>query len=485
MAINPMDLLYKLCFAAFVHKAFEILYPGKKLNPNWHIDAVCHYIQEMVEGRKPKHLVLNMPPRSLKTFIVSNCLPAWLLARDPSMEVIVASYADRLSGKGGRDFRVLVESDFVIQLSRGELAEVRKSTETEYETIQGGGCYWTSVGGTLTGRGADFIVIDDPMKAGEATSAVALRTVNDWFRDTLYSRRNRPINCPVVLSMQRLHMDDLAGMLIENGWPSLVFPAIAVEDEIFDLGGGAKHHRRKDDLLQPNWDTLEALDQSRKMHTTYIFSAQYQQNPLPAEGNRIKREWIKWYKQPPSRDQFRQIYVTCDPSGKDGPHNDYTAIAVLGVAGRNVYGLDVRRGHWSGLQIKDNLVAIFEQWNPTQIIIETTGLGEGVRQEINRDGRYYLSSYQPKLDKRTRLERVIMRFESGQFFLPEDAPWLPEFSEELLSFPETRYDDQVDAVIIALEDLLECESWYQDLSGLTFRYESIEDQWNFDQFSNR
>jgi hypothetical protein len=101
--VNPIDLLYRLCFAAFVHKAFEVLYPAKQLMPNWHIDAVCNYLQEIVEGRKPKYLVLNMPPRSLKTFIVSNCLPAWLLVRNPAIEIIVASYADKLSSKGGRD----------------------------------------------------------------------------------------------------------------------------------------------------------------------------------------------------------------------------------------------------------------------------------------------------------------------------------------------------------------------------------------------
>lgn len=371
-------------------------------------------------------------------------------------------------------------------VSRGRLAHARKSTETEFETHHGGGCFLTTVGGTLTGRGGHFLIIDDPLKAGEAASPVALRNHIEWFFNTFLSRRNRPKDTPIILSMQRLHMNDLSGMLIGLGWPSLIMPAIAVEDEVFEVGGGAKHYRRKGDLLQPGWDSREELAKTKKADA-YIFSAQYQQNPVPAEGVKVKREHLRSYRKHPPLERFRHIYVSCDPAGKSGPKNDYTAITVVGILDRDVYLLDVKRGHWSYLQIKRNMLAMYEKWKATRMLIETTGLGEAVRQEIVGENRYDIFGRQPKLDKPTRMDRLMAIFEGGHFFLPAHADWLAEFSTELLTFPHTDNDDQVDALMLALEDFKERE--YSDLaySGVCLDgcVNYRDNPYSAEQFSNR
>ena len=462
-----IDLVYRNFFPAFVHAAFKVVHSDKRLQHNWHIDVVCGYLQGIAEGRKPRRLVLNMPPRSLKTFIVSVCLPAWLLLRDPTLEIIVVSYADEFSRKPAREFRDLMESPLMWRLSRGDLGIARKATETEYETYQSGGRYATSVGGTLTGRGADYLIIDDPMKADEAHSDAARRNVFEWFASAAHSRRNRPSTARMLLCMQRLHMWDLAGHLLEQGWPSLVFPAIADARMEYELGSRV-HIREAGTLLQPEWDSLEELEATKKQIGTYNFTAQYQQNPAPAEGNIIKREWLKQYQKLPASDTFRHVYIACDPGGKAGEHNDYTAIVVVGVINRDVYILAASRGHWQCLEIKHEIEAMAAIWKSTRIIIETTGLGEAVRQEIVREGRRDVLGVQPKLDKASRLYRVIARFESGHVHLPKEAPWLMDFEAELLAFPSAGYDDQVDALVLILEDLKEREGSEVDLSRIVF-----------------
>jgi predicted phage terminase large subunit-like protein len=461
-----IDLVYRNYFPAFVHQAFKVVYSGRCLEPSWHVDVVCGHLQAIAEGRRPRKLVLNMPPRSLKTFLVSVCYPAWLLLRTPTLEIVVASYADEFSRKPARQFRTLMESPLMNRLSRGALAIPLKSTENEYETPQSGGRFATSVGGTLTGRGADFLIIDDPMKADDAHSEAARRSVDDWFNTAAHSRRNRPGSSVMIVCMQRLHMADLAGSLLEKGWPGLAFPAIADARTEYDNGTGTIHVREAGMLLQPQRDSLEELEATRRQIGTYNYTAQYQQNPAPAEGNIVRREWLRQYNELPALDSFKHVYVACDPAGKDGEKNDYTALVVAGVEDRDLYVLEVTRGHWDCLEIKRRIEALATNWRATQIIIETTGLGEAVRQEIARENHHDSLGVQPKLDKITRLQRTIARFEGGHIHLPADASWLPEFEAELLGFPGVRYDDQVDATILILEDLAEREQYETPIHGI-------------------
>src|SRR5262249_46300526 len=175
-----------------------------------------------------RRLVLNQPPRTLKSFIVSVAFPAWLLGRDPSLKIICASYSEDLAYKFSRDCRALMDSAFYKRVFRTRL-NPKKATEGEFETTQRGYRLATSVGGTLTGRGGSIMIIDDPSKADDANSVVALQGAIDWFRNTARNRLDDPARGLVIVTMQRLHVDDLSGILIESGWKKLVFPAIATE----------------------------------------------------------------------------------------------------------------------------------------------------------------------------------------------------------------------------------------------------------------
>src|SRR5262249_51719243 len=180
--------------------------------------------QQMIIGQSRKRLVFNLPPRSLKSFIVSVCLPAWLLGRNPGARIICASYSQDLAEKFSRDCRTLLDTALYKRIFPRARLNPKKNSEGEFETTRRGYRLATSVGGTLTGRGGDALIIDDPIKANDANSEVALKAATDWFRNTALSRLDEPQNSLIILAMQRLHVDDPSGIFIEQGWPKLGLP---------------------------------------------------------------------------------------------------------------------------------------------------------------------------------------------------------------------------------------------------------------------
>jgi hypothetical protein len=175
-----------MSFGAFAYAAYAEVNPNAPLIPNWHIDCICHHLQEMahlLESERPTEIeqqnisnrfVINLPPRSLKSYLVSVAWVAWCLGRNPSLQIVCASYAEELANKFSRDCRALIETSFYKRVFPRTRINPRKSTETEFETTKRGSRLATSVGGTLTGRGADILIVDDPIKANDANSKVAL-----------------------------------------------------------------------------------------------------------------------------------------------------------------------------------------------------------------------------------------------------------------------------------------------------------------------
>jgi predicted phage terminase large subunit-like protein len=256
---------------------------------------------------------------------------------------------------------------------------------------------------------------------------------------------------------QRLHTNDLSGTLIEHGWPSLVMPAIATEAQDYALADGEFYHRPAEELLQPNWDSLDELATTKSEIGSRNFAAQYQQNPTPPEGNLIKACWLARYQLCPPRQKFDHVVLSCDPAGKANIKNDYTAITAVGVSKRESYLLQVSRGHWTVLKMRDRIKALASQWEATHVIVEDTASGMGLIQILREQTGLSVIGRHPKDDKETRLSRHQGRFEAGRIFLPIEAPWLADFEYELLAFPNGRHDDQVDALLLFLDWLSQNE----------------------------
>src|SRR3989440_720239 len=253
------DALLRKDFALFAGRCFKDLNPQTRLAMNWHLEVIAAKLTAVREGRI-RRLIINLPPRHLKSLMASIAFPAWCLGHDPSAQILCVSYAQDLADKLARDCRGIMTSPWYRQIFRTRLAPHRQAVQ-EFITTRQGYRLATSTGGVLTGRGADIILIDDPLKPEEALSEAQRNAANDWFVHTLYSRLNDKRCGAIVIIMQRLHEDDLVGhVLALEPWEVLSFPAIAEADEVHQIEtiwGTRCFSRRRGEALHPDREPLE------------------------------------------------------------------------------------------------------------------------------------------------------------------------------------------------------------------------------------
>jgi hypothetical protein len=258
------------------------------LSLNWHLEAVSHELNSVMIG-KTRRLIITVPPRSLKSICASVCLPAFALGHNPARRIICVSYSENLARKHANDCRALIRSGLYRTLFPGTRISPSKDTETEVMTSARGSRLTTSVGGTLTGRGGDLLIIDDPLKPQDAQSESAREALKQWYSNTLLSRLDNKSEGSIIVVMQRLHPDDLVGHLLDQGgWRHLNLPAIAEKEMEVALSPTRTHRRQIGDLLHPTRESQTALDELKASMGSVEFAAQYQQAPIPIGGNLIK-----------------------------------------------------------------------------------------------------------------------------------------------------------------------------------------------------
>ena len=447
--VYELDAALRGDLTAFIQKSFATVSPGVAYQENWHIEAIAYELCRCVDGENTR-LLITQPPRSLKSISTSVAFVAWALGRDPALRFITVSYSQELAGELARQFRLVVKSDWYRRLfPRMRLV---KDTDSECVTSAGGGRIATSIGGTLTGRGADVIIIDDPLKAEEAHSETARNHVIDWYKTSLVTRLNDKRRGVIIVVMHRLHEDDLVGHLLrQTGWHHLDLPAIAIEDQRIRLrpGPNGLFKRKEADLLHAGRESRETLERIKGDIGSLAFSAQYQQRPVPVEGNLIKREWIKSYKAPPAAGADLRIVQSWDVATTTRQTSDYSVCTTWAMREKTYYLLDVWRDRLEYPKLKRKVIALQEQYGADVVLIESVGLGQSLVQDLSEDSPAAFPSpigFQPDGDKVVRMEAQSARIEAGQVVVPEDAPWLDVFLSELLAFPQGRFDDQVDSV---------------------------------------
>src|SRR4051812_16973477 len=237
----------------------SIFTPAQPFLPSKHVQAMCHVLEKVARGITTRQLI-TVPPRHGKSICTAVCLAAWILGHDPSKKIIVASYGGDLASKHARDFRAIVTSDWYQRLfPRMRLAPGGNRLDEQVTTLQGGRKA-VSLGGAVTGFGADLIIIDDLTKAADAISPIERQRAKDYYEQTLLSRLNKKAEGQVVVIQQRLHEDDLPGYLIETGqYAHLNLPAIAIANEAIPIGLGKVWRRIKDEALCPEREPLDAL----------------------------------------------------------------------------------------------------------------------------------------------------------------------------------------------------------------------------------
>ena len=391
---------------------------------------------------------MTLPPRNLKSICASVAFPAWALGHDPTLRIICASYSSELAAKHARDCRAVMESPWYRQVFPKTRLDRAKTAEMEFATTARGFRLATSVGGTLTGRGGNLIIIDDALKASDAMSDLRREAVNAWFRNSLISRLDDKARDRIVVIMQRLHADDLVGYLLnrDEGWKHLSLPAIAQGRERFDLGNGRVFIREPGEALHPEREPLETLDRIKTTIGTYEFSAQYQQDPMPLEGGLIKWSWFRSYDDAPERQPTSFVSQSWDSASKAEEIHDYSVCTTWLRHGDEHYLLDVTRLRLEYPALKRLIVEMANRYRPDAVLIEDKGSGTQLIQDLRDGGEVLPIAITPEADKITRMYAQSAKIEAGHVLLPREALWLDDFRTEILQFPRGRYDDQVDSV---------------------------------------
>lgn len=442
-----LDALLRNDFLTFAQRVFRELNPGRKFHLGWHHEAIAYLLNLTAVTGDLDRLIINLPPRSAKSTIVSVALPAFLLGLDPTKRIIVVSYNQELAAQFSRQTRQVMQSEWYRALFPSTRIPTRAS-ENQFFTTAGGFRMATSTGGTLTGRGGDLIIMDDPLKAEDAYSEAARTALLEWAMHTLFTRLDDKAKGAIILVQQRQHDDDLSGhMLRAGGWYHLSLPAIAEKDERIVLSREPLRFkdRYEGELLDPVREPLATLNDLKRQMGTAAFSAQYQQAPLPPDGAVLKLSWFQTFDDLPDGGE---VIFSVDTASKAGLRNDWSVIEVFRVFDNRFYLEYLWRRRAEYPELKHSLMELADRLNPDVILVEDKGSGIGLIQDLQAEPRGYpVIAHDPgQLDKENRMRIQSAKVEAGLVYLPPSAPWLEEFEHEVRRFPNGAHDDQMDAL---------------------------------------
>jgi predicted phage terminase large subunit-like protein len=432
------------CYGALLHPKFEI--PP-------HVQLLVSEL-EAVERTPGDRLIVELPPRHSKSFSCSELFPAWFLGRNPSLSVVGSTYAQELADMFGRRVRNLIFDPKHSAVFPGCRISEESAAAARFDLSAGGSYFGIGRGGGLTGRGADLLIVDDPLKdLQEAQSPAVRASLKDWFSGVAFTRLE-PGGRIVVVST-RWHEDDLAGWLLrehaEEGWRELRLPAIAERDEGW---------RREGEALWPERRDLTALARIREQLGTGLWSALYQQHPIPLEGSIFKPEWFGAYPESPDVVRsvvpgFQRVIQAWDSAYKTASGNDYSVGITIAECKTGFRILHVLRGRWEFPDLCRKMIELAAAWKPSAVIVEDAASGQSVTQVLKTETKLPVIGHPAKGGKVLRAQLVAPLCESGRVLLPDSAPWKSSFLEELASFPGAAHDDQVDALVHGLTYLRE------------------------------
>jgi predicted phage terminase large subunit-like protein len=434
----------------FTHRTVLYLNPGIRFVPNWHLNAIAWHLQKVMNGEITR-LIVCLPPRYAKSLMASVAFPAFWLGHDPNRKIFNICYGTDLAAKHASDFRLLVESPWYRRIFPN--MRVSRAADSDVYTTKRGFRIATSTHATLTGLGGDLLVLDDAIKPDDAQSDAKRDGVNNWISNTLFTRLDDKENGSIIIVMQRVHQHDPAGYLQElapDRWTVLNLPAIAEDYEEIEVGPGLIHVRQPGEALHPEREPLHVLESLRRELGSDVFAAQYQQSPVPPGGAMIRREWIRYYDGLPPRKFPARVIQSWDTAVKHGAQNDYSVCTTWLKVDKDYYLIDLVRDRFDYPRLKQTAMTQASRHKPDVILIEDASTGSPLAQEMRRAGTYVVLPVPVEHDKRARLYVQQAKFEAGQVLFPKQASFMPTLLAELLAFPQSKHDDQVDSITQAL-----------------------------------
>lgn len=443
---NRVNQLYRTSFPHYLRRVFSTLYPGKQFINAQYVELICDRMESMARGERKRELIA-MPPRYLKSTIVSVAYATWRMGRDPNLRILVASYSLDLAAKLSRECRLVISQQWYRRAFPEFRVDASKNTELEFHTTARGYRKAISVEGGVTGYGADIIICDDLLKPDDAKRSPTVRQkVRDYFDETLFSRLDDKENGEIIVLQQRVHREDMIGHLLEKGtFGSLILPAIAVEDECYPMSNGRVFVRRKGEALFPEGDPLPNLANTKASMGHAPFEAQYQQDPLLLGAGYVDWAWFKTYDRALPRTQYHGVIQSWDLAQVQSEKRDYSVGMTFGLIGDVWHLIDVVRGRWTYPELKQIIQMERRKWMADIVLIEHAGSGISMYQELRQIG-FPARPVVPQGNKIERFEGVTGRIADGDLLIPRQAHFLAEFRREIMEFPAGSHDDQVDAL---------------------------------------
>lgn len=452
-----------LSFTKYTYDEYEI---------NWHHKVLAQYLNKFIK-KEIKRLVVFMPPRHGKSELTSRRLPALIHGYYPNDEILLAAYNGTLASDMIVDVQRIMDSQKYkdifphISITPENAASKYSRTKTEHELIPyidptnnaqfnyRGSMKAAGVGGTFTGLGGNWVLIDDPVKNREDADSFAYREmVYKWYASTLRTRLEK--NASILITMTRWHEDDLAGRLLKlmkedpkaDQFTVLSLPAIKVDDS------NIHDSRQIGEALWPNKYDINEIETIKASVGAREFSSLYQQSPVSEGGNLVQEKWFKFYVQRPVK--FDMIIQSWDFAVKDKATSDFTVGQVWGRIGTDKYLLDQIRGRFDFPTACQKVIELSNKYpDCRKKMIEGKANGPAIIQTL-RKHISGLVEVEPRGDKVARLHAVSPEFESGHIYLPDKSicPWIGDYLNEMLAFPTGTNDDQVDATTQAIDELI-------------------------------
>lgn len=439
---RAMDAACRQRFDLFLRRVMATVSPGVAFVPNWHLEAMAEHLHACARGDITR-LIINLPPRMLKSTLVSVAWPAWLLGHEPTRRMMAASYAQSLATKHSTDCRLVMQSAWYQRAFPKTRLSDDQNEKDRFVTTARGHRLAVSVGGAAVGEGGTVLIVDDPLNPLQAHHRTQREAANAWFDHSFATRLDDKQRGAIVVVMQRLHAEDLSGYLLaKGGWDHLCLPAIAPTR--MTLGCGQwRYTRCEGEVLHPAREPLALLEQTRRELGSANFAAQYQQAPVNEHAAVIPTRWFPRYRRAAEQGQVVQSW---DTGIKAGAQHDASVCLTVRRHAEGHDVLEIREVRLEYPALKRLMLAQAEAWQPEAILVEDKGSGQSLLQDLRHASSWPWLAQLPQGDKLTRLMRVSPMLEAGQVRLPDDAPWLADFLRQLQAFPHAEHDDMVDAL---------------------------------------
>ena len=434
------------------------------------------------------NLLITMPPRHAKSTFATILFPAYYIARNPTRQVMSSSYNSQLAVDFGRQVKSIVEEKTITQAFPDFILRTDSRAADVWRTEAGGAYFGVGVGGTTSGRPANLLIIDAPIKSREDAESMTLRNKTWNYYTSALTTRLQPQTDggppKQIIILTRWHPDDLAGRLMatedweEGRWKHINFPAIkeqksdrkvmrfelpathpeyATEEATWDMKSGKRQVKDTDQVaLWPERFPIEELERRQRLNPRE-FASLYQQQPYIEGGNLLKQEWWRFYPEDLKPESFPVIVIGLDTAFKKTESADYSVAVVAGLDRTgDIYIIDIVRDKWDFPELKQRLIRLNNQWRGRGLramYIEDKASGQSIIQELKRESGLAVIPYKVVHDKVSRVNAILPLIEGGRIFVPEASKWLDKFMDETAAFPNGMYDDQVDAMTIAIDVL--------------------------------